>query len=83
MKPKDGGTAFPYPAALERGMSLRDYFAVHAPEPKNGEVQALADMDRAANPHGDSYKPKVRTWEEIGCYLRYRYADSMLKAREE
>jgi hypothetical protein len=36
-------------------------------------------MDRAANPHNDSYKPKIRSMEEIHSDLAYAYADAVLE----
>jgi hypothetical protein len=72
----DGGSAFPRSELSERvpygsdvsvyemysaqeGMSLRDYFAAHAPIPPR---------DMGISEH---------------CAFRYRYADEMLKAREQ
>ena len=92
---KDGGSAFPSPGVvltgtngdLSRqqgaygGMSLRDYFAIHAPEPSTERVTAQQTLDRGRNPHNDSYKPRLRTELEIKSDLRYSYADAMLKAR--
>jgi len=65
------------------GMTLRDYFAVRAPEPTKDEIDLILRMEQQANPHGDSYKPRRRGVEEIKCALRYRFADAMLKARDE
>lgn len=56
-----GGPAFPSDFSLpeNQGMTLRDYFAAHAPLPPE-----TMDMDEH-------------------CALRFRYADAMLRAREE
>lgn len=92
----DGGPAFParipleyvheqgkeYPDFSEAGMSLRDYFAIHAPAPTKEEIQHVADMERAANPHGDTYKPARRGSLEIECSLRFKWADAMLAERK-
>lgn len=83
MKP-DGGPAFPFVlkehGAGEPGMTLRDYFAIHSPEPTKESVNVEAEKDRLANPHGDTYKPRRRSQAEIVAALRYAYADAMLEA---
>lgn len=68
MKAKDGGQAFPTPAALpynERveGMSMRDYFAAAA-------LHGIVVSGAKFNPLGDSA-------------LAYRYADIMLAERDK
>lgn len=96
-KKPDGGPAFPrtelvpggddpsdplYPVT-HGGMSLRDYFAAHAPEPSIEVVATERGIDRSRNPHNDSYKPPLRSDPEIRAYLRYRHADAMLAEREK
>lgn len=85
----DGGPAFPvfhgdgvYP---QQGMSLRDYFALHGPEPSDEDVRRVMEREQRANPHNEPYHnlPKRRGPSEIRCALRYEFADAMLKAREE
>ena len=91
---KDGGPAFPrlYPRADEEGrggMSLRDYFAIHAPEPTEEEILAwksrIERQEQMANPHNEPYANKVRRRGtlEIKCSLRFAYADAMLAEREK
>lgn len=63
-------------------MTLRDYFAIHGPEPSEASIKEEADRERLANPHNDSYKPRRRSWREIRASLRYDYADDLLKARD-
>jgi len=81
----DGGPAFPvgdqslHPLLL--GMTLRDYFATHAPHPTDQDIAMEMNYDRVRNPHNDSYKPNIRDKLEIIAALRYRYADAMLKQR--
>jgi hypothetical protein len=69
----DGGPAFPYEYSekwggdAQDGMSIRDYFAAHATEE---DVRAHMYDDRLH---------QVCSREAA----RYRYADAMLKAREQ
>lgn len=65
------------------GMTLRDYFAAHAPEPRDDDVSRIMRNEQLANPHNEPYHNKVRRRgeQEIRCALRYEYADAMLKAR--
>ena len=94
MKPtNDGGPAFPFPTmeqgstctagawAASPGMTLRDYFAAHAPAmPSDLGRLALedADVDNPDKTHGE----KCDVLLSIVSEWRYRYADAMLKARE-
>lgn len=94
---KDGGPAFPMSVAVGPtddmycsadvsggvGMSLRDYFAAHAPLPEPGEIEAQFKYDQARNPHNEPYhnKPKRRSRAEIIADLAYAHADALLKAR--
>lgn len=84
----DGGPAFPSAALDERkmegawlGMTLRDYFAAHAPAlPHKLGVLAedAADIDNPDKTHGE----KCEVLLSIAAEWRYRYADAMLAARE-
>ena len=65
-----------------KGMSLRDWFATHAPEPSKEAVEVQMQSDHHRNPHGDSYKPKRRSTALIVAQLKYEYADAMLAARD-
>lgn len=85
---KDGGPAFPH--SVQRwndsfgsvdGMTLRDYFATRAPEPKAERMAIERQSDHNRNPYNDAHKPKLRSDVEIRCDLAYEYADAMLKAR--
>jgi len=83
---KDGGPAFPrdnYEGDINEGMSLRDWFAAHAPAPSNDDVQLAYQIGRNRNPHNEAHKPKLRSRIEIMAGLAYRYADAMLAARKE
>lgn len=66
---KDGGPAFPWGEHGSHlgGMTLRDYFAAKA---LNGILACFKDYVGANN-------------LEARAALAYRYADAMLKAREE
>lgn len=85
-----GGPAFPIPLAAGQGyhghapcdgMTLRDYFAIRAPEPKAERMALERQSDHNRNPYNDAHKPKLRSDVEIRCDLAYEYADAMLKAR--
>ena len=87
---KAGGPAFPVPdhshddytaykncpEKCNIGMSLRDYFAIHAPE------RSIATMWPGTQEQCHAEFGK-KSFEEIESILRYRYADAMLQAREE
>lgn len=92
MAKNDGGPAFPgqrygsdgMPSCdAEDGMSLRDYFAIHGPQPMRDDVLRVIERQRLANPHNEPYANKVKrqSEEEIVCALRYQFADAMLAAR--
>ena len=77
---EDGGFAFPSLGNGERwgrargdGMSLRDYFAAHAPE---HSLQDLTNIMEADQRSGSKRSPL-----EIVADLRYAYADAMIRAR--
>ena len=66
----NGGPAFPVDVPghrIEFGMTLRDYFAAHAPEPPGDFIRTNAELY-------DSLAWRAR-W-------RWTYADAMLRARE-
>lgn len=83
---REGGPAFAHGSPEHgghQGMSLRDYFAIHGPEPSDKEINIIQEQEQAKNPHNDGPpKPRRRSRQEIRCALRYQYADAMLKARE-
>lgn len=107
--PKNGGPAFPTSTQvaqnaatgettvhqyLSDGMTLRDYFAVHAPSQRTDftDYGAAAVVGRQMPNHpGDDASEQVRIDYQIATMqfridldvaLRLRWADSMLKARE-
>ncbi|AOJ31395.1 hypothetical protein [Burkholderia metallica] len=86
-KINDGGPAFPGPdqaeqsADIHEGMTLRDYFAIRAPEPTKERMDCERRYDQNRNPYNDAHKPKLRSDVEIRCDLAYEYADAMLRAR--
>lgn len=88
----DGGPAFPQPCTelgyaanspwnvAGGGLSLRDYFAVHAPGlPQDLASLAMeaADVDSPNKTHGE----KSDVLLSIRAHWNYRYADAMLAAR--
>lgn len=67
---QDGGPAFPRVGEWEEpGMSLRDYFAAHAPPMTDEWWEDSAEEESH--------------WVEAQAAWNYAYADAMLKAREE
>lgn len=91
-KINDGGLAFPgkrmqqigttYAEADYPGMTLRDWFASHAPEPHADYISMQQHFDRGRNPHNDSHKPKLRSSVEIVAAFKFEFADAMIAARE-
>ncbi|AQQ20222.1 hypothetical protein [Burkholderia cenocepacia] len=63
------------------GMTLRDYFAIRAPEPTAERISMEHTSDRNRNPYNDEHRPKLRSDVEIRCDLAYEYADAMIRAR--
>lgn len=105
MATKDGGPAFSragvfsvdhaYADQGEAGMSLRDYFAIHADQP--GVAEIVAEAGLVHNAYGIWSGPETRVaahfnawWETVPqaekfrlyAVVRYRMADAMLAARE-
>jgi hypothetical protein len=99
---KDGGQAFPAVEWIDTdrpdvrnpvrhvGMSLRDYFAAHAPAESLAAIRVKSDRERLAGrsePEGyeDSHISAsidhLRFNAEVEAALRYIYADAMIKAR--
>ena len=93
-----GGPAFPIPVAgctdggvyntMEQsggqlgGMTLRDWFATHAPEPPEWWLQTQRQHDHNRNPHNEDHKPPIRSDAEIDAAWRWTWADAMLAERE-
>ena len=63
------------------GMSLRQYFAIHAPEPGEHAISAKMQIDRNRDPHND--RGLIRSRMEIIAALRYEYADAMIAEGEK
>ena len=74
---KDGGPAFPESCngSIISGMSLRDYFAIHA---DNYDIALIMERDENAE-----NTPIGRLATITREQARYIHADAMLKAREE
>lgn len=86
----DGGAAFPHkvkvldpssypaPTYVDRyhdGMSLRDYFAIHADVPWNAAIETL-------KLRGNDY-PTIHELAEYRAKLKYAEADAMLAERSK
>lgn len=83
-KKDDGGPAFARSAfqaqgmsqhSSQEGMSLRDYFAIHADVPWNATMETLALRGNKT--------PTVREFVEYRAALKYEEADAMLAARKK
>ncbi|MBE0561806.1 MAG: hypothetical protein IH622_13470 [Ochrobactrum anthropi] len=77
----------------EDGLTLRDYFAAHAPEPSTGELAKTAGLTVQHNhvSDDDTFLGELHLWweklpntEQLALVAKYRwaYADAMIKARE-
>lgn len=69
---QDGGPAFPMDSVND-GMSLRDYIALRASEADITEHRQVTKQERFSHPQYDCSREVAK----------YRYADAMLKAREQ
>lgn len=76
---KDGGPAFPDPQENwrgEKGMSLRDYIAIHASE---ADIFYQGDVMRSAQIRSGGIGVLLDGWRITA---RYMHADAMIRARE-
>jgi hypothetical protein len=87
MSTKDGGPAFPHlrtecqrvnETEMYEGITIRDYFAAHAPEPPSGWLGSSDDP--SANLVNVLSRPDNSIYKEIE--WRWFWADQMLAARE-
>lgn len=80
--PPSGGSAG-FRHRDDEEVSLRDFFAAHAPRPSDAEIDLEKHRDRNANPYNEHHKPRPRATREIIADLCFEYADAMLKARKK
>jgi len=100
---RDGGPAFPRSAAEhsqgghyeQDGMSLRDYFAVHADQPGYAEIVTHAGLTYGSNQVWKDAQTSIGTFDSwwrdlpnserfrLSAEVRYAMADAMLAARAE
>jgi hypothetical protein len=64
------------------GVSVRDWFAAHAPEPCAEDVKMQMEFDRSRNPHNDYHKAERRSTLKVIADLKFAYADAMIAARK-
>jgi len=64
------------------GMSLRDWFAAHAPTPERETIDQQRQADKSRNPYNEPGRPKLRSVAQIVADLAYEYADAMMEARK-
>ena len=99
-KIEDGGPAFPHEGGdfsglyAEPGMSLRDYFAVHADQPGVAEIVSMAGLSYSANQVWVDANTSIGTFDSwwrgitnderfnLSARVRYALADAMLAARK-
>ena len=100
----DGGPAFPslvsydhdgYPSQDANGMSLRDYFAVHADQPGYAEIVSHAGLTYGSNQVWNDADTSIGTFDSwwrgltnserfrLSAEVRYAMADALLRARAE
>lgn len=83
MADKDGGPAFPLDAYKGlgpwHGMTLRDYYAAHAPVDVKMALVAWGDPKLAGPPSDDEGRAAFMA---VWALLRYDYADAMLEERK-
>ncbi len=60
-------------------MTLREYFAIHAPEPSQADINFERTKDQNSDPYNE--KGKQRSMDEIKVCLRYTFADLMIKGK--
>ena len=63
-------------------MTLRDYFAIHAPEPDKKEVEEELKFRGWYSGYMKDERDKINHIYIIKSFLRYKYADTMLSERE-
>jgi len=63
-------------AHAQEGMTLRDYFAIHGPDPTDTAIREFLNV----GDHGFVLTQQARF--DAAAALRYTYADAMLEARE-
>ena len=99
----DGGPAFPtipsyddagYPSQDADGLSIRDYFAVHADQPGYAEIVSHAGLTYGSNQVWKDAQTSVGTFDSwwrdlpnserfrLSAEVRYAMADAMLAARK-
>ena len=80
--PSEGNTMLNNPYGLDTReeiefFQMRNALAV-AHTPTKDDVDLARVRDRNANPHNDSYKPRLRDEAELHSDIRFRYADRVL-----
>ena len=60
-------------------LSIRDQFALAAPEMSTSRLNLRMEQQRRLNPHNDYYKPSLLSEDEIRIYWRYEWADMMIE----
>jgi hypothetical protein len=83
----DGGYAFPvHPQQGDlnfSGMSLRDWFAAHAPMWSESERKFRIERDHHITMNDQQHMRRDRNVVELEAECRYQWADAMISARKE
>ncbi len=68
---------------IQEGMTLRDYFAIHAPTPTSQDVELLLKYWNRPEIEKNKFLERVQRVLEAHSILRYKYADALLAEREK
>ena len=89
-KKNDGGPAFPHTVVyagvdeiLRDGMTLRDYFAIHAHDLNQFSFSAGAKFMGRPCPNNEDILEAAKFYAELDSRLRYIFADAMLAERDK
>jgi len=72
----DGGDQY---KVIRNGLTKLEYALIHGHyEPSKSDIDTQVTRDRLANPHNDSYKPRLRSYNEIVNGLKISYYKELL-----
>lgn len=75
------GTDYNGVEGYTNGMTLRDWFATHAPEAPNWWMTCQLEHDQQRNPLAESHKPDRRSAVQLVTEWAFKWADAMIAAR--
>lgn len=68
---------------LMKEASIFEILFVNAPEPSKEAIRLSMQMDQQKNPHNDSYKPALRSEQQIIADYKFDYAQAMVRRFNE